>query len=166
MEICGEIIMSKVFIAYPSIGEESQENVIHELLTLSQKLQDLLPDPSLSPLERVERLARVIPESIQNSSEHLTARKKLNQIRLRLAELLPKKNGSASEKIDFLVDKVHQLVPGETARLFEKLEKIGDCRMIDNGAVPFTGWNLESRFWPHLKEKTDGKKEGDCVLYA
>lgn len=145
--------MNKIIIQYPSLKDESQEAVIKELMQLSGTLQDLLPDSSLSPLERVERLARVVPESIQNSSEHLTARKKLNQIRLRLAELVPHEDLTALEKIERLVQKVHELVPGPSERLFEKLEKIGDCRLIDNGSVPFSGWTLGHRYWPHLPQQ-------------
>ncbi len=146
--------MNDISICYPKKGEEPQETVCQELIRLSLKLQELLPDPSLSPLERVERLGRVIPESIQVSAHHLTARTKLNQIRLRLADLVPDPTLDTDARIDFLVQKTHQLVPEKARRLFEKLEKIGDCRLIDNGAVPFPDWTPADRFWPHLKTQT------------
>lgn len=149
-----------ITIQYPRIADEPQDSVHKELEHLSLKLQALLPDPSLSPLERVERLARVISESIQDSSQHLTARKKLNQIRLRLADLVPDPSLNSEGRIDFLVQKTHDLVPGPAQKLFEKLEKIGDRRMIDNGSVPFPGWTLEERFWPHLKRINTLKTEG------
>jgi hypothetical protein len=128
-------------IKYPGITEESQESVDSQLFRLSEKLQDLLPDPSLSPLERVERLGRVVPTSIQRSAQHLTARTKLNNIRLRLAELVPIEAMSAEEKIDILVEIIEELVPIKTDRLFERLELMGDNRLRDNGSVPFPGWD-------------------------
>jgi len=138
-------------VSYPTRDHESQEAVIQLLQEISLKLQTLLPDPALSPLERVERLARVIPESIQHSAQHLTARQKMTHLRLRLAELVPDPDLDEHGKIDALVAKVHTLVPGQASRLFEKLEKMGDCRMVDNGSIPFEGWTLAHRYWPHLK---------------
>ena len=138
-------------VSYPTRDHESQETVIRLLQEIALKLQNLLPDPALSPLERVERLARVIPDSIQQSAQHLTARQKLTHIRIRLAELVPDPGLDDSGKIDALVARVHGLVPDQVSRLFEKLEKIGDCRMVDNGSIPFEGWTLAHRYWPHLK---------------
>ena len=139
----------QTIVQYPTRAQESQQEVIDALLTLSRKLQALLPDPSLSPLERIERLARVIPHSIQSSAEHLTARTKLTRMRIRLATLIPEPL-TDDERIDRLLAKVHALVPEPTARLFEKLEKIGDRRLTDTGAVPYPNWNEEHLLWPHL----------------
>jgi hypothetical protein len=144
--------MRKIVIKYPSISEEPQSEAIEQLMALSKKLQDLLPDPSLSPLERVERLGRVIPDSIQRSSEHLTARSKLNNIRLRLAELVPDEDLTSEQRIDYLVDLAHKLIPKETSRFFEKLEIIGDNRSRDNGSIPYHGWSEYYRELQHLKD--------------
>ena len=141
-----------VIIKYPGIPEENQEEVDSQLFELSKKLQKLLPDPSLSPLERVERLGRVVPTSIQRSAQHLTARTKLNNIRLRLAELVPNENMSAEEKIDALVEIIDELVPIKTDRLFEKLEIMGDNRLRDNGSVPFPGWDNSYLDFENLKK--------------
>jgi hypothetical protein len=146
-----------VIIRYPGIPEESQEVVDSQLFKISEKLQKLLPDPSLSPLERVERLGRVVPTSIQRSAHHLTARTKLSNIRLRLAELVPIEDMSAEEKIDMLVEIIEELVPIKTDRLFERLELIGDNRLRDNGSVAFSGWDQSYLDLENLKTIVNNK---------
>lgn len=113
--------------------DEPFETVCKELKALSEKLQELLPDPSLSPDERLERLARVIPDSILASAHHQTARMKLKRLRNRLTELVPDRSMSSLQKVDFLIHRVHELVPGDEPRLFKKLEALGDHRVSDLG---------------------------------
>ena len=67
------------------------KEICDELKTISIKLQKLLPDPSIGPEERIERLARVIPKSMLISNYHKTARAKLHYIHKRLSQLVPDK---------------------------------------------------------------------------
>lgn len=108
------------------------KDIKDELEEISKLLFSLLPDYSIGPEERVERLARVIPESILESKNMLTGRKKLSNITKRLNELIPDENLSNIVKINMLVDIINKLEPdGET--LIEKLEKIDDFRRTDIG---------------------------------
>ncbi|MGE0762964.1 MAG: hypothetical protein AB7N80_06775 [Bdellovibrionales bacterium] len=122
-----------ITITLPEAHEESFDEVCRELMAVSRRLEELLPDPTLSPQERLERLGRVAPHSTLNSENHLTARAKLNKIRLRLAELVPTQQLSTLEKIEFLVKRTHQLIPEAVPRFFMKLEKLGDQRGSDIG---------------------------------
>ncbi|EJR73599.1 hypothetical protein ORN01_21990 [Bacillus cereus] len=115
----------------PNFTENYEEVCVH-LKGISQKLYDLLPDISLSPDERLERLARVIPKSILISENHKTARTKLNKLRNRLDELVPDENLDYYQKIDYLVGIANNMVP-EDIKLYKKLEKIDDYRLSDIG---------------------------------
>src|SRR5262249_12706904 len=99
-----------------------------------------LPDKSLSPLERIERLGRVVPHAVQVSANHLTARSKLNAIRSRLCELAPREGMSEEEIVDWLVEKIIAQVPGKYERLIERLSQIEDDRLRDNGSLPSHEW--------------------------
>ncbi|MCY7858255.1 hypothetical protein MOB44_16535 [Bacillus sonorensis] len=112
--------------------EEDFEEVCRHLQAHSHRLFELLPDISLSPDERLERLARVIPTSILKSANHKTAREKLNGLRHRLDELIPDQNMSYYDKIEYLVNIADEMVPGQM-KMYEKLEKIGDKRWSDIG---------------------------------
>lgn len=118
---------------YTPSYKESFEEVCEHLLRLCQRLYDLLPDITLSPDERLERLARVVSESVLVSDYHKTARTKLNRLRRRLDELVPDPQLDCDAKLEFLVTQVHALVPGEEPRLFKKLEQLGDRRRSDIG---------------------------------
>ncbi|MCY4321629.1 MAG: hypothetical protein OXC37_04430 [Bdellovibrionaceae bacterium] len=111
----------------------SYKEVCRNLLKVSKKLQKLLPDPSIGPEERIERLARVVPHSMLISDHHKTARSKLNYITDRLNQLVPDKNKSNEEKIDILVNTLHKMVPGKEKKIFLKLEKLKDRRTSDIG---------------------------------
>lgn len=106
--------------------------VTKKLEDISKKLFELLPDYSLGPEERIERLARVIPESVLESKNMLTARTKLNNITTKLNTLIPNSELTDLEKIDKLVEIVNLLEPGDE-KLIEKLEKIDDFRRTDIG---------------------------------
>jgi len=122
--------------AYRRKYDEPFEDVVAELSTLSVALLRLLPDPSLSPDERLERLARVVPHSQMVSAHRRTARAKLRDLRTRLAELVPDAGLSSAERLQHLIDTVDALVPGD-ARLIQKLERIGDNRTTDTGLAPW-----------------------------
>jgi hypothetical protein len=113
--------------------EQSFDDVCRELMGLCRRLAELLPDPTLSPEERIERLGRVAPHSLVKSENAKTARTKLNALKLRLTELVPSRKLSALQKLEFLVKQTHHLVPEEMPRFFMKLEKIGDHRGTDTG---------------------------------
>jgi hypothetical protein len=113
--------------------DEPFEHVCAELERLSIKLRDLLPDPSIGPEERLERLSRVVPHSVMIGARHLTARTKLRALRQRLDELLPGPAG-ACDKIDRLLEMLDQQVPNaRESSTFEKLEALGDARLSDIG---------------------------------
>jgi len=111
--------------------EESFQHVCENLVSLSTRLRDLLPDPSIGPQERLERIARIVPNSLMISQNYRTARAKLKDLRHRLDELVPEPM-SYEKKLDFLVTKINDRVPGEK-RLVEKLELLGDRRISDTG---------------------------------
>lgn len=100
-----------------------------ELEALSRQLQDLLPDPSLSPDERLERLARVV-EGREPRLEYLeSAAAKVERLKTRLDELLPG-DTSSMDKISMLVARLDAsiLAEAEAATVQEKLEALGDPR--------------------------------------
>ncbi|WP_232700248.1 hypothetical protein [Brevibacillus daliensis] len=111
---------------------ESFEEVCTNLKSLSDRLFNLLPDKTLSPDERLERIARIIPTSILCGDYHKTGRTKLNKLRYRLDELVPDNNLDYNQKLEFLVDLVNETVPGDML-LYQKLELIGDKRKSDIG---------------------------------
>ncbi len=112
--------------------DESFEDVKKHLIGLSQRLYELLPDITLSPDERLERIARIIPTSILISDNYKTGRVKLRRLRNRLDELVPNNEMDYYEKLEYLVNRVNELVP-EDILFFKKLEKIGDKRKSDIG---------------------------------
>lgn len=111
-------------------AEEPFEDVVEELVTLSVRLLTLLPDPSLSPNERLERLARVVPHSQMHSAHRRTARSKLTELRRRLEDLVPDDGLSSVERLEWLISRVEELVPGDGSTI-SKLEKLGDFRSTD-----------------------------------
>jgi len=113
--------------------EKIFDEVKGELTNLSIILFDLLPDKSIGPEERIERLGRLIPSTILESEYHRTARLKLNIIQRKLDYLVPDTSLSYENKIKYLVSLANKLVP-ENIPFIEKLEKINDYRRTDNGA--------------------------------
>ncbi|MFD5425636.1 hypothetical protein [Streptomyces sp. NPDC127084] len=116
--------------------EDDFEDVVEELTDLSVRLIHLLPDPSLSPDERLERLARVVPSSQLITANRRTARSKLYALRGRLDQLVPNSEMTSREKLQWLVDRLHELVPDEGLRPIQRLERIGDYRSTDVGVSP------------------------------
>lgn len=116
--------------------DDEFEVVVQELTDLSVRLLKLLPDPSLSPDERLERLARVVPNSQMITAHRRSARHKLYQLRRRLDELVPEPGLSYQDKLEWLVQRLEGLVPDEGLRPIERLERIGDYRSTDVGVSP------------------------------
>ncbi|MGN9793386.1 hypothetical protein ACTMTU_20115 [Streptomyces sp. OZ13] len=110
-------------------------DVVKELTDLSVRLLTLMPDPSLSPNERLERLARVVPNSQLITAHRRSARSKLYEIRRRLDELVPGDELTYREKLEALVTRLDELVPG-ALRPIQKLERLGDYRSTDVGVSP------------------------------
>lgn len=112
--------------------------MVIELTKISEKLFELLPDKSINSEERIERLARLVPESVMESEFSRTARTKLNIIRRKLEYLVPDTNLNYYQKIDYLVAIANRLVP-DKEKFIEKLEEIDDFRRTDNGRVSIGG---------------------------
>lgn len=109
------------------------EKIASNLRLVSIKLRDLLPDPSIGPEERLERLSRVVPGSIQYSRFHLSARTKLRTLCDRLDELVPQFRGDPVNQIDHLVNVAISQTPQVSGPLVQRLEALGDHRIADNG---------------------------------
>ncbi len=114
------------------VFDENFESIKIELEAVSKRLLELLPDPSIGPEERIERIARIVPSSLMNSTYRKTARTKLSYIRNRLNELVPGQELTTLEKINYLVDLIEKKVPNYNT-LFERLELMGDKRTSDIG---------------------------------
>ena len=115
--------------------DEPFDEIVQELIDLSITLIKLLPDPSLSPDERLERLARIVPSSQMVTANRRTARSKLNGLRRRLDELVPNEELDYRQKLEWLINHLNELVPGDM-RAIAKLERIGDYRSTDVGVSP------------------------------
>ena len=116
--------------------DEPFEDIAKELAALSITLLRLLPDPSLSPNERLERLARVVPGSVMVTAHRRNVRSKLLELRRRLDDLVPEPGFSYADKLNHLVARLDELVPGDDLRPIQKLEKLGDYRSTDIGVSP------------------------------
>ena len=99
-----------------------------ELAAISAKLYTLLPDPSLSPLERIERLRRVVDQVEPDMDQLQSAIKKVEVINSRLNMFVSDENMSALQKIDVLVSKVDKCFEGKMCGFGAKIEMLGDPR--------------------------------------
>lgn len=120
---------------YDYTPEDDFQDVCDELISISVRLLKLLPDPSLGPNERLERLARVVPSSQLQSAHRRTARSKLYELRRRLEELVPGDELTSVERLEWLIGRLDELVPGDGTTI-SKLETIGDYRSTDAGVAP------------------------------
>lgn len=111
------------------------QEAVAELMSISIKLIELMPDPSLGPNERLERLSRAIPASQMQSEHRKSARNKLKVLKRRLNELVPELEDNSDAQITFLTDKIHRLIPGDVP-FVNKLERMGDHRSSDIGVSP------------------------------
>ena len=100
-----------------------------ELGAIADKLLQVLPDPSLSPLERIERLSRVIEQRTPNMDQLMPAHKKVAQIKDRLDALIPG-DDPPLKKIDRMLEILDEIAPVDLAGAssFAKLESLGDPR--------------------------------------
>lgn len=109
-----------------TLSAAANQSAANELAALSAKLHALLPDSSLSPEERLERLARVVPGRIPDQSKLLSASSKLQELKNRLDQLVPGAM-SADAKIDHLVNLATHAVPDPALSTVARLERMGDA---------------------------------------
>lgn len=113
----------------PEISAAANQSAAADLAALSAKLHALLPDNSLSPIERLERLGRVVENRTPKAENLQSAIKKLDDLKARLDELVPGAL-SPSEKIDLLHRQLNEMVAPEMkdSLAMHKLEVLGDPR--------------------------------------
>ena len=108
---------------------EENRTAAADLGSLSSKLFWTLPDESLSPFERLERLARVVEDRTPQLDNLQSAAAKLEQLRKRLDELVPG-DMTPERKVDALLEKLDEMVARDQRELppIRKLELLGDPR--------------------------------------
>lgn len=111
----------------PKLTALDNQKAAAQLAALSARLHVFLPDHTLSPQERLERLARVIQNRVPQSQHLLSANEKLAALTTRLNELVPG-GMTPEEKVDHLVDLATKAVPDPNLSMVDRLEKIGDDR--------------------------------------
>ena len=109
----------------PEMSDVENSAAASELAAISEKLANMLPDPSLSPDERLERLARVIKgRNIQQESLQ-TAARKVEKLKTRINELVPGDSGMEN-KLDKLSEMAFTQCGVEGVSCMEALERLGD----------------------------------------
>jgi hypothetical protein len=109
----------------PKLSSAQNQAAATELTSISTKLHTLLPDNSLSPEERLERLARVVASRTPDQTKLVSASTKVAALKARLDQLVPG-NMSLEDKIDHLISLATQAVPDPSLSVVKKLEKLGD----------------------------------------
>ena len=100
-----------------------------DLAALSAKLFGHVPDHSLSPLERLERLGRAADNAAPDLAQLQPATKKLAALKARIDELIPG-DATHEKKIEVLLAQLDTKV-GQNQLAFhttDKLELLGDPR--------------------------------------
>lgn len=123
-------LMQRLDHSVPDNSLSKVENLLAaaELNSISARLYALMPDPSLSPHERIERLARVI-EEVPPKLEYLqSAKAKVDSLIDHLNELIPG-DLTPEQKIDKLVEILNEHVPNDVS-IVTKLEALGDPRVL------------------------------------
>lgn len=100
-----------------------------ELASLSAKLFWHIPDQSLSPFERLERLARAAENRTPDREQLKSAAAKVNVLKARIDQLVPG-DASHEKKIEQLVSLLDEKVGSSQQNLHttHKLELLGDPR--------------------------------------
>lgn len=111
------------------MSASQNQKAASDLGLLSAKLFWHVPDQSLSPFERLERLARAADGSTPDLSQLQSAAKKLEALKSRIDILVPG-NMSHEKKIEVLIEKLNEKVGVTqlTLHTTEKLELLGDSR--------------------------------------
>src|ERR1019366_9617350 len=94
---------------------------------LSGALANALPDASLSPAERLERLARVIQTRTPDQSNLIPAATKLSNLEARLKDLVADPNLTSEQRLNHLLTTAGSIAPGSNLSVVEKLETMGDA---------------------------------------
>lgn len=111
------------------MSASENQKAASDLGALSAKLSWHIPDQSLSPLERLERLARAVEDRKPDLAQLQSAAKKLKALNTRIDELVPG-DMSYEKKLDTLIQKLDDKV-GVSQRALQttdKLELLGDSR--------------------------------------
>jgi hypothetical protein len=113
----------------PKLSKAENLAATRELKALTDALFELLPDKSLSPMERIERLARSVEPREPRLEELKPAATKLAELKARLNEIIPG-DGSPHDKLLSLELALDESVGLDKANLptFKKLELLGDPR--------------------------------------
>lgn len=113
----------------PKLTASQNQKAASDLAALSAKLFWHVPDQSLSPLERLERLARAAEDSSPDMAQLQSAATKLEALKSRIDELVPG-DMSHEKKIENLIQKLDEKVGTSQLALHttDKLELLGDPR--------------------------------------
>lgn len=113
----------------PELTAAENQRATAELGALASKLNALLPDPSLSPFEKLERLSRVVDRRQPDLTQLQSAATKVEALTNRLNQLVPG-DQSPDQKINSLVRKLDSMVPQDAKDnlVMHKLEMLGDPR--------------------------------------
>jgi hypothetical protein len=113
----------------PKLSAAENQKASADLASISAKLHWLLPDQSLSPFERLERLGRAVEDRTPDPSQLQPAAAKVEALKVRIDELIPG-DMTHEKKIDILVEQIDRMVSAEqrTWPTINKLELLGDPR--------------------------------------
>ena len=115
----------------PEIGMTASQNqkAASDLAALTAKLFWHVPDQSLSPFERLERLARAAEDRRPDMVQLQSAARKLEALKSRIDELVPG-DMSHEKKIETLIQQLDKKVGASQLALHttDKLELLGDPR--------------------------------------
>jgi hypothetical protein len=76
-------------VTEPSLSLEENQRASAELASIARRLAAILPDVSASAEERVERLARYVPNAVPRAELMISDHAKLVRMRQRLEDLVP-----------------------------------------------------------------------------
>ncbi len=113
----------------PKVSASVNQKASAELGALSDKLFWHVPDKSLSPFERLERLSRAADQATPDLTHLQPATEKLKNLKARIDQLVPG-DGTSEQKIDTLLKQLDSKVGSAQQALHttDKLELLGDPR--------------------------------------
>lgn len=112
----------------PELTSDENKKATKGLSKISKALHKALPDPSLSPAERLERLARVVQDRVPLHEHLLPAATKLFSLKNRLDQLVPGSRLTSEEKIAKLTSLAKKKIPQHGLTMAKRLEMLGDKR--------------------------------------
>lgn len=113
-----------------ALPQEENAEAAERLMELSEMLIEHVPYPSLSPDERLERIARVDQDRVPRREHLLPAVEKLYRLEQRLDDLVDDPELSSTEQLKVLIERVeeHSEEYDEDLDFVEVLERMGDER--------------------------------------